>query len=82
MTPRALTLTAAQPSVAQRGRMLTLDHILALLPEKRSRWWARTKFLPTKRAKLGKMIYWWEADVREVLYVPDVLPVVTRGRAA
>jgi hypothetical protein len=77
--PRALTLT---PPTVQRGRMLTVDHILALLPEKRSRWWVLTKFLPDEKKKLGKMVYWWEDAVRKVLYVPDTLPVVTRGQAA
>jgi hypothetical protein len=79
---RALTLSAAQQSVVQRGRMLTVDHILALLPEKRSRWWGLNRFLPEHRQKLGKMVYWWESDVRPVLFVPDVLPVVRRGQAA
>jgi hypothetical protein len=78
-TRRALTLTAPHAGVVQRGRMIPADVVLALLPEKRSRWWVLNSFLPEKRQKLGKMVYWWEADVAPVLYVPEVLP---RGQAA
>lgn len=77
---RALTLTTSQQSVVQRGRMLTADHVLALLPEKRSRWWVLNRFLPDHRQKLGKLVFWWEVDCRVVLYIPDVLPTVTRSR--
>lgn len=80
--PKALTLTSRTPSVLERGRMITADMVLALLPEKRSRWWVLTRFLPAKKQKLGKMVFWWESDLRDVLYIPEVLPEVRRGQAA
>jgi len=60
--------------------MISVDAVLALLPEKRSRWWVLNRFLPAQKQKLGKLVYWWEADAGKVLYIPDVLP--SHGQAA
>lgn len=76
MTKRTMTLHAPTlPPLAERGRMLTIETILALLPRKRSRWWVLNSFLPEKKQKLGRDPFWWECDVREVLHVPEHLPV-------
>lgn len=80
MKSAALRLLAPQqPTPQHRGRMITVEMVLALLPEKRSRWWVLHSFLPKQKQKLGKMPYWWESDVQAVLHVPAELP---RSRAA
>ena len=49
--------------------MLSVDDVLALLPKKadcrpsHSRYWVLNEFLPEKKHKLGRVPYWWEADV-------------------
>lgn len=61
-------------TLAERGRMLTADDIVALLPRKsdgktpiKSRYWVMNDFLIEKRQKLGRTVFWWEADVLEAL---------------
>lgn len=75
--PAAIPKLALHPKAMPappRGRMLTADTILAIYPAKRSRWWVLNNFLPDKKQKDGKLVFWWEADVRDHLYVPDELP--------
>ena len=65
----APTAPVAHPPLAVRGRMLSADDVLALLPRKadgtpsKSRYWVMTEFLPEKRHKLGRTVYWWEMDL-------------------
>ena len=57
------------PPLAERGRMLSADDVVQLLPRKangqpsKSRYWVMTQFLPEKRRKLGRTVYWWESEV-------------------
>ena len=60
----------AHPPLADRGRMLSADDVLALLPKKpdgrtpvKSRYWVLNYFLPDKKHKLGRDPYWWESEV-------------------
>lgn len=68
-TKKAATALAAHPPLAERGRMLSADDVLQLLPRKadgspsKSRYWVLTQFLPEKRHKLGRTPYWWERDL-------------------
>jgi hypothetical protein len=57
------------PPLAERGRMLSADDVLQLLPRKadgtpsKSRYWVLTQFLPESRHKLGRTVYWWESEI-------------------
>lgn len=59
----------AAPPLAERGRMLSADDVLAMLPKKKSgepsksRYWVLNEFIPEKKHKLGRTPYWWEYDV-------------------
>lgn len=61
--------SAPHPPLAERGRMLSADDVLELLPRKaggkpsKSRYWVMNQFLPQYRRKLGRTVYWWETDV-------------------
>lgn len=64
----------AKRTLAERGRMLSADDVVALLPKKadgvtptKSRYWVINHFLVEKRQKLGRTVYWWESDVVEYL---------------
>lgn len=63
----------AKKTLAERGRMLSTDDVLALLPKKpdgkpvKSRYWVINHFLVEKRQKLGRTVFWWECDVLEHL---------------
>lgn len=72
---KRMRLVAHTVPISERGRMLTVDTILALLPVKRSRWWVLNCFLPDKKQHLGRDPFWWERDAAEVLHVPAELPV-------
>lgn len=60
---------APHPPLAERGRMLSADDVLQLLPRKadgspsKSRYWVLTQFLPERKHHLGRTPYWWESDV-------------------
>lgn len=61
-------------TLAERGRMLSADDVVAMLPRKsdgttptKSRYWVINHFLVDKRQKLGRTVYWWECDVLEYL---------------
>lgn len=59
----------AAPPLAERGRMLSADDVLAMLPRKpdgkpgKSRYWVLNEFIPEKKHKLGRTPYWWEYDL-------------------
>lgn len=67
--PRPTVTPVAHPPLAVRGRMLSADDVLTLLPRKadgtpsKSRYWVLNEFLPEKRHKLGRTVYWWEMDL-------------------
>lgn len=59
-----------------RGRMLTPDDVVRILPprpngKRYSRKWIRDEFLRTKRHKLGALVYWWQSDVEAYLAAPE-----------
>lgn len=63
------------------NRMVPADILLMLWPKKPdgspgiSRRWLIESFLREKRQKLGKWVFWYEADLREAgISLPDVLP--------
>lgn len=49
--------------LAERGKMLFVDDVVALLKNRKSAWWVRNRFAPEKKHKLGRDPYWWESDV-------------------
>lgn len=60
---------SARPVPVDRGRMLTPDDVVAMLPPKRNgqrltRKHVLAAFLPEKRHKLGALVWWYESDVR------------------
>jgi hypothetical protein len=66
----------ALPAPVDRGRMLTPDDVVAMLParangKRYSRKWIRDEFLRAKRHKLGALVYWWQADVESYLAAPE-----------
>jgi hypothetical protein len=76
--PRSMRLSPRaekQPArpLAERGRMLFVADVLALLPKRpngkpvKSAWWVRTQFAPDKKHRLGRDPYWWECDVLDFL---------------
>ncbi len=67
---RAMRLTASKEKakpLAERGRMLFVPDVVALLNGKKSAWWVRNKFAPEKKHKLGRDPYWWECDALAAL---------------
>ena len=67
---RAMRLTAPQSEpkpLAERGRMLFVPDVVALLQGKKSAWWVRNRFAPDKKHKLGRDPYWWESQISEWL---------------
>lgn len=58
----ALVQDAPRPSLEARGRMLFVRDVLELFPTK-SRWWVNHRFLPSKKKKVGRDSFWYEADV-------------------
>lgn len=68
-------------AVGAKGRMIPVDVLLAILPKRAdgtsiwTRRWAQESFLRAKRQKLGRMVFWYEADIVEAgIPVPAVLP--------
>lgn len=55
------------PPLAERGRMLFVPDVVALLHGKKSAWWVRNRFAPEHRKKLGRDPYWWESDAQKWL---------------
>lgn len=53
--------------LAERGRMLFVPDVVALLHGKKSAWWVRNRFAPEKKHKLGRDPFWWECDALEAL---------------
>ncbi len=65
MKPRAMRLATPEQDttpLAERGRMLFVPDVIALLDHKKSAWWVRNHFAPEYKRKLGRDPYWWETD--------------------
>lgn len=61
-----MRLAAKQPEgkpLAERGEMLFVPDVVALLKGKKSAWWVRNKFAPEAKHKLGRDSYWWATEV-------------------
>lgn len=64
---RAMRLAAPQAvakPLAERGRMLFVPDVVALLKNRKSTWWVRNKFAPEFKHKLGRDPYWWETEAQ------------------
>lgn len=63
--PLSLHVVAADPRA--KGRMMTPEDIIAIHPavkgKKPSRWTIINGFLPEKKHKTGRAVWWWEVDV-------------------
>jgi hypothetical protein len=63
--PLALHVAATDPRA--KGKMMTPEDILAIHPtikgRKPSRWTILNTFLPEKKHKTGRAVWWWEVDV-------------------
>lgn len=59
--------TQVATPLAERGRMLFVKDVVALLDGRKSAWWVRNKFAPDLKHKLGRDPYWWECDVQRWL---------------
>lgn len=76
---------APHPPLAERGRMLSVDDVLQLLPRKatgeptKSRYWVLTAFLPERKHHLGRTPWWWENEVRD--YLDSTLAATEDGAA-
>jgi len=57
------------PAPPEKGRLLSIDDVLALFPRRpdgqpsRSRHYVTHHFCPEGKMKLGRSCYWWERDV-------------------
>lgn len=62
---------APRPTLAARGRLLSIEQLQQILPPKngkpRTRWWFNHSFLRDKRVRMGRDSAWWESDVLEYL---------------
>lgn len=62
MSGRTLTISRAAPPLAERGRMLFVRDVVALLDGRKSAWWVRNRFAPEFKRKLGRDPFWWECE--------------------
>ena len=53
-----------RPEPQHKGPLLSVDMVRDLFPadNRPSRWYVLKKFAPQHRKKVGKYVYWWEAD--------------------
>lgn len=52
-------------AVQDRGRLLFVDDIEALLRGKKTAWWIRHHFAPSTKRKIGRSCAWFERDALE-----------------
>jgi hypothetical protein len=52
-------------AVLDRGRLLFVDDIVALLRGKKTEWWIRHHFAPSTKRKIGRSCAWFERDALE-----------------
>jgi len=60
---RGMRLAVKRPDptpLAERGRILFVPDVIALLEHKKSAWWVRNHFAPEYKHKLGRDRFWWE----------------------
>lgn len=67
MSTRLRIASVSPPPLAERGRMLFVADVVALLKGKKSAWWVRNRFAPEHKKKLGRDPYWWESDAQRWL---------------
>lgn len=65
---RLMAPSTPAPAPVDRGRMLTADDVREILPpmkggKKLSRKTIITSFLPEKRRKIGRLVFWFERDI-------------------
>jgi hypothetical protein len=62
-----LSLHVSQLDPRAKGRMMTPEDVIAIHPavkgKKPSRYTIMTSFLPEKKHKTGRAVWWWESDV-------------------
>jgi hypothetical protein len=66
MPSRNLRLeTDSATAVQDRGRLLYVEDIDALLRGKKTPWWIRHRFAPSAKQKIGRTCAWFERDALE-----------------
>lgn len=70
--PRGSSLALHVPTLDPRakGRLLTPEDVIAMHPanksgKKPSRYTILHRFLPDKKRRTGRAVWWWESDVLE-----------------
>lgn len=68
MPARSAAVTLVPDPPVPRGRLLSVDDVLALYPRGPggrpivSRWWVTHRFCPEGKMRFGRTIAWWERD--------------------
>lgn len=64
---RSLALHVPATDPRAKGKMMTPEDVIEIYPplrgRKPSRWTIVNTFLPEKRHKTGRSVWWWEVDV-------------------